>query len=140
MFFVPCPIRSTTFRFHLRIGQWTPIRIWFYDLSSIYGCIAFYLRSIGRSIYCMHLTPVHRGAFCQFLFRWIYYYGSNKSAGKETGKTQICAVQWYGGLTYLKFLVATFLIVVHQADNCIVSREDEKAMAKSSFFICLFFC
>ena len=29
----------------------------------------------------------HRGAFCQFPFRWIYYYGSNKSTGKETGKT-----------------------------------------------------
>ena len=23
-------------------------------------------------------TTLHRGAFCQFLFRWIYYYGSNK--------------------------------------------------------------
>ena len=26
---------------------------------------------------------MHRGAFCQFPFRWIYYYGSNKSTGKE---------------------------------------------------------
>ena len=33
-----------------------------------------------------------RGAFCQFPFRWIYYYGSNKSTGKETGKTHLCAV------------------------------------------------
>ena len=37
-------------------------------------------------------APVHRGAFCQFLFRWIYYYGRNKSNGKETGKMHLCAV------------------------------------------------
>merc|ERR1712051_1030782 len=30
---------------------------------------------------------LHRGAICQFTFPWIYYYGSNKSTGKETGKT-----------------------------------------------------
>ena len=35
---------------------------------------------------------VHRGAFWQFPFRWIYYYSSNKSTGKETGKTHLCAV------------------------------------------------
>ena len=35
---------------------------------------------------------VHRGAFCQFPFRWIYYYSSNKSTGKETGKTHLCVV------------------------------------------------
>ena len=35
---------------------------------------------------------VHRGAFCQFPFRWIYYYVSNNSTGKETGKTHLCAV------------------------------------------------
>ena len=38
---------------------------------------------------------LHRGAFCQFLFQWIYYYGSNKSNGKETGKTHLCEV-WCG--------------------------------------------
>ena len=27
-----------------------------------------------------------------FPFRWIYYYGSNKSTGKETGKMHLCAV------------------------------------------------
>ena len=35
---------------------------------------------------------VHRGAFCQFHFRWIYYYGSDKSTGKETGKRHLCGV------------------------------------------------
>ena len=38
---------------------------------------------------------VHRGAFCQFLFLWIYYYGSNKFTGKETGKMHLCAVVQY---------------------------------------------
>ena len=37
-------------------------------------------------------TPLHRGAFCQFPFRWIYCYGNNKSTGKETGKTLLCAL------------------------------------------------
>ena len=35
----------------------------------------------------------HRGAFCQFPFRWIYYYGSNKSTGKEIGKMHLCALR-----------------------------------------------
>ena len=26
---------------------------------------------------------VHRGAFCQFTFQWIYYYGSNKSGHRK---------------------------------------------------------
>ena len=30
------------------------------------------------------------GTFCQFPFRWIYYYGSNKATGKETDKTHLC--------------------------------------------------
>ena len=37
-------------------------------------------------------STVQRGAFCQFPFRWIYYYGGNKSTGKETDKTHLCAV------------------------------------------------
>ena len=36
--------------------------------------------------------PLHRGAFCQFPFRQIYYYGSNKSTGKDIGKTHLCAL------------------------------------------------
>ena len=38
---------------------------------------------------CSGTPPVHRGAFWQFPFRWIYYYDSNKSTGKETGKTHL---------------------------------------------------
>ena len=40
----------------------------------------------------MNTVPVHRGAFCQIPFWWIYYYGSTKSTGKETGKTNLCAL------------------------------------------------
>jgi hypothetical protein len=38
------------------------------------------------------IPPLHRGAFYQFPFWWIYYSGSNKSTGKETGKTHLCAL------------------------------------------------
>jgi len=38
---------------------------------------------------------MYRGAFFQFSFRWIYYHDSNKSTGKETGKTHLCAVWWF---------------------------------------------
>ena len=37
-------------------------------------------------------TPLHRGAFCQFLFRWIYYCHISKSTGKNTGKKHLCAL------------------------------------------------
>ena len=37
-------------------------------------------------------SPVHTGAFGKLPFRWIYYYGSNKSTGKETRKTNLCAL------------------------------------------------
>ena len=37
---------------------------------------------------------VHSGAFYQFPFRRIYYYVSNKSTGKDIGKTHLCAVLW----------------------------------------------
>ena len=32
------------------------------------------------------LYTLHKGAFCQFPFRWIYYCHRSKSTGKETGK------------------------------------------------------
>ena len=39
-----------------------------------------------------HLPALHRGAFCQFPFQWIYHCHSSKSIGKETGKTHLCAL------------------------------------------------
>ena len=38
------------------------------------------------------LEQLHRYAFCQFPFLWIYYNGSNKSTGKETDKSHFCAL------------------------------------------------
>ena len=35
----------------------------------------------------------------QSSFRWIYYYGSNKSTRKETGKSHLCAIVWCGPLS-----------------------------------------
>ena len=35
---------------------------------------------------------LHRGAFCQLPFRWIYYCPGSKSMGKETGKIDLCAL------------------------------------------------
>ena len=40
------------------------------------------------------LNTVHRGAICQFLFRWIYNCFSSKSTGKKNGKTHHCAVYY----------------------------------------------
>ena len=45
-------------------------------------------------LWCLWHT-LHRGALCQFPFRWVYYYGSNKSTGKETVKTHLCAVYFF---------------------------------------------
>ena len=47
---------------------------------------------LWKSKFQYFFTPLHRGAFCQFLFRWIYYCHSNKSTGKVTGKTHLCAL------------------------------------------------
>ena len=41
----------------------------------------------------LFFQPLHRGAFCQFPFWWIYYFHSSKSTGKETGKTHLCALK-----------------------------------------------
>ena len=38
--------------------------------------------------------PAHRGAFCQFPFRSIYYYDSNKFTGKEIEKMHLCAAYY----------------------------------------------
>ena len=37
-------------------------------------------------------NTVHKGAFFQFLFRWIPYWHSSKSTGKKTSKTHLFAV------------------------------------------------
>ena len=36
--------------------------------------------------------PMHRGAFCQSSFQWIYYYSNNKLTRKETHKSHLSAM------------------------------------------------
>ena len=43
-------------------------------------------------------STLHRSAFYQFPFQWIYYYDSNKSIGKETDKMHLCNVLKTNGL------------------------------------------
>ena len=59
---------------------------------------------LGRTAakHLLTLNPLHRGAFYQFPFRRIYYYGSNEFTGKETGKTQLCALGYLGRATCTK--------------------------------------
>ena len=38
------------------------------------------------------VVPLHRGVFCQFPVRWIYYCHCSKSTRKESGKMQLCAL------------------------------------------------
>ena len=41
----------------------------------------------------IHLS-LHRGAFCHFPYRWIYYCHNSKTTLEETVKTNLCAL-WY---------------------------------------------
>ena len=50
-------------------------------------------------------TSLHRGAFCQFTFRWIRYYDSNKSTALETGKSHLCALHCFN---YERALIVFF--------------------------------
>ena len=67
---------------------------------------------------------MHRGAFCQLTFRWIYYYGSNKSTRKETDKTHLCALAWnfavnlqchFVRLSYKRFIMPKLYVA-----NCLL--------------------
>ena len=49
----------------------------------------------------VHDQSLHRGAFFQFLFRWIHYCHSSKSTGTETGKTHLCLL---GQKFFVRFL------------------------------------
>ena len=52
----------------------------------------YYINTITLETYFalfifLDFRSVHRGAFCQFHYLWIYYCHSSKSTRKETGKT-----------------------------------------------------
>ena len=70
---------------------------WLSKWSKIAQCVfsftaCIYVQSPPNKV--LQCTEVHRGAFCQFTLRCIYYYGSNKSTGKETGKMHLCVMQY----------------------------------------------
>ena len=83
----PCPVRSVLKR--------TPMQDLNYFSVMFYYIIRTTYQKIGDlfwSLIFLDFRTVHRGAFCQFTLRWIYYCLSSKSTGKETGKTHRCAV------------------------------------------------
>ena len=53
--------------------------------------VIFY--EIASSFHQLFQIEMNTGAFCQFSFWWIYYYGSNKPTGKEIAKPT--SVHWY---------------------------------------------
>ena len=77
-------------------------QLWRWFVSSLF--FIKYLCSLRIFLRTPHRRALHRGAFCQFPFRWVYYYGSNKSTRKETGKTHLCAlVQVWAHYQTLKY-------------------------------------
>ena len=79
-------------------------------------------------------TSVHRGAFYQFPFRWIYYYRSNESIGKETGKSHLCAV----GRKVLVNLFSSCSAVGDRKKSlkifCIIVQQIKKKMLLALYF------
>ena len=73
-------------------------------LKGLFGILKFFQKNERTFI------VLHRGAFCQFPFRWIYYCHSSKSTGKETGKTHLCALHWPEKLTLVFSLKLMILI------------------------------
>ena len=65
---------------------------------------------LNRWMRLQAVLPLHRGAFCMFSFQWIYYHGSNKSTGKETGKTHLYALY----CTKLKKIDFSFCLSIFQ--------------------------
>ena len=65
-----------------------------YKTHTMFVCLQrwYSIEQKSMQINPRHHYTVHRGAFCQFPFRWIYYCHSSKFTRKETGKTHSCAV------------------------------------------------
>ena len=72
------------------------LKIW--KLNKVSKCkVIRYGKSVassGKNKFHLEFTfqRLHRGVFCQFPFRRIYYYGSNNSTGKEISKTHLCGL------------------------------------------------
>ena len=68
----------------------TYLEIAIFDLKSAFEPNIFLSNFVA--FFQFSVRPVHRGAFCQSLFRWIYYCHSSKSTGKKTGEMHLCAM------------------------------------------------
>ena len=68
----------------------------------------------GHHVIDFEGCAMHKGAFLQFLFRWIYYWHCSKSTRKETGKTHLCAM--HKGV-FWKGLVRYFILIHTQPDE-----------------------
>ena len=77
------------------------------------------------------ISAVHRGAFCQFPFRWIYYYGNNKSTGKETGKMHLCVVCT---------IVCTTALSKNQVDLKMIAIQVNRGVHKNCFMVITMYC
>ena len=86
-------------------SRWYRTWSWLWKVQSM---IWHSIHSIQRVV-SFYFHTVHRDAFCQFPFRWIYYCHSSKSTGKETGKMYFCGwllyILWKGSLLYWNFIL-----------------------------------
>ena len=86
-------------------SRWYRTWSWLWKVQSM---IWHSIHSIQRVV-SFYFHTVHRDAFCQFPFRWIYYCHSSKSTGKETGKMHFCGwllyILWKGSLLYWNFIL-----------------------------------
>ena len=93
-----------------------------------------YVNDLAHSVYCScgaetidaqwaRISPLHRGAFCQSSFRWIYCYGSNKSTGKGTGKLHLCECMELKNVFNKKAIISSIVKVpfsknIHSMTQC----------------------
>ena len=73
---------------------------------------------------------VQRGVFCQFHFRWIYYYSWHKSTRKKTDKTHLCAVPVGIGLNE-NSAISVMLYSSWYAARCPAALSAKRAWAVS---------
>ena len=72
------------------------MRVW---QSFFYGGASSLFREEGVGIllfetFVHYHAPMQRGAFCKFPFRWIYYYGSNKSTKLAKRSSVQCSMSY----------------------------------------------
>ena len=113
-----------------------------YQLVTTYqGKYEILIKSGGWGYRIMRHNTVHRGAFCQFPFWWIYYYSSNKSTRKETGKTHLCAradvmpFKWKVKLDEMNFELNSLVNIIDRTLSTEATRRHNvaKSHTKSHF-------